>query len=122
MSNYTIRKFKDRLVFVLGLACVVLAIVPLGSILLEILIRGLPSLSLEFLTSPPGPVGEPGGGIAPAIQGTLILIGLTCLIGVPLGVMSGIYLAEFGESKLAKTVRLFNDVLTEFPSIVVGIF
>jgi phosphate transport system permease protein len=99
----------------------VVAIIPLGSILLEILIRGLPALSIEFLTSIPGAIGTPGGGIAPAIQGTLIIIGLTCLIGVPLGVMSGVYLAEFGDNKFGKSVRFFNDVLTEFPSIVIGI-
>lgn len=122
MSNYAIRKFKDRMVFVLGLACVIIAIVPLGSILLEILIRGLPALSIEFLTSPSGAVGQAGGGIAPAIEGTLILIALTCIIGVPLGVMSGIYLAEFGENKLARTIRFSNDVMTQFPSIVIGIF
>jgi len=120
-TNRTSRRVKDRLAFVFGLACIVIAILPLGSILLEIFVRGLPALSIEFLTSTSGPIGTPGGGIAPAIQGTLIAIGLTCLIGVPLGVMSGVYLAEFGDNKLGKAVRFFNDVLTEFPSIVIGI-
>ncbi len=61
------------------------------------------------------------GGIGPAIQGTLIIIFLTSLIGIPLGVLSGVYLAEFGENKYASAVRTVNNVLTEFPSIVVGI-
>jgi len=122
MTSYAVRKVKDRLVFAFGLLCIVVAIIPLGSILIEVARNGIPALSLEFLTSLPGPIGEPGGGIANAIQGTLILIGLTCLIGVPLGVMSGVYLAEFGDNRFGRSVRFFNDVLTEFPSIVVGIF
>jgi phosphate transport system permease protein len=98
-----------------------LALIPLGSILLEVLARGLPALSLEFLTSSPGVIGQSGGGIANSIQGTLILVGLTCLIGVPIGMFAGVYLAEFGDNKLGRTIRFLNDVLTEFPSIVVGI-
>src|SRR3990172_4152082 len=121
MSSHTIRRFKDWLVTGLGMGCVVLAMIPLISILLEVVRNGLPALSLEFLTSSPGVIGEAGGGIANAIQGTLILIALTCLIGVPLGVLGGIYLAEFGNNQLGRTLRFLNDVLTEFPSIVVGI-
>jgi len=121
VSSHTVRKFKDKLVTGLGLGCVGLAMIPLISILVEVLRNGLPALSLEFLTSPPGVIGESGGGIANAIQGTLILIGMTCLIGVPLGVLGGIYLAEFGNNEFGRTLRFLNDVLTEFPSIVVGI-
>ena len=122
MASYTIRKLKDRLAFGLGMLCIAVAIIPLGSILLEVIRNGAPALSLEFLTHPPGAIGEGGGGVANAIQGTLILIALTAIIGVPLGVMSGIYLAEFGESRLAGAVRFLNEVLLGFPSIVVGIF
>ena len=61
------------------------------------------------------------GGIGPAIQGTLILIGLTSLIGVPIGILSGVYLAEYGNNKYASAMRTINDILTEFPSIVIGI-
>jgi phosphate transport system permease protein len=122
MASYTMRKFKDRLALGLSALCIALAIVPLGSILLEVVRNGAPALSIEFLTQPPGSIGEGGGGIANAIQGTLILIGLTCLIGVPLGVMSGIYLSEFGDNKFGRVIQFFNDVLAEFPSIVVGIF
>ncbi len=116
LNSYAFRKFKNRLFFVLCLACVVLAITPLLSILYEVISRGAPVLSLNFLT---GNILQ--GGIGPSIQGTLILIGLTGLIGIPIGVLSGVYLSEFGTNKYANTMRTINDVLTEFPSIVVGI-
>lgn len=115
-SSYRFRKFKNRLFFVLCLLCVIIAIVPLLSILYEVVARGAPELSLQFLTG-----NGLQGGIGPAIQGSLILIGLTSLIGIPLGVLSGVYLAEFGNNKYASWMRTINDVLTEFPSIVVGI-
>jgi len=122
MASYTIRKLKDRLAFGLGMLCIAVAIIPLGSILLEVIRNGASALSLEFLTHPPGAIGEGGGGVANAIQGTMILIALTTIIGVPLGVMSGIYLAEFGDNRLAAAVRFLNEVLLGFPSVVVGIF
>jgi len=90
--------------------------------LIEVVIRGLPAISIEFLTSPPGIIGQPGGGIANAIQGTFILIGLSSLIGVPIGVLAGIYLAEFGNNPLGRVVRFLSDVLMQMPSIVIGIF
>jgi phosphate transport system permease protein len=115
-TNYAFRKFKNRLFFVLCLLCVVIAVVPLLSILYEVISRGAPQLSFQFLTG-----NALQGGIGPAIQGTLIIIGLTSLIGIPVGILSGIYLAEFGNNKYASTLRTVNNVLTEFPSIVVGI-
>lgn len=92
------------------------AIVPLASILYEVIVRGVPQINIHFLTA-----NGLEGGIGPAIQGTLILISLTSLIGVPIGVLSGVYLAEFGDNRYASIMRTINDVLTEFPSIVVGI-
>ena len=121
MKSYAYRKFKDKLFFVLGLACVIIAVTPLISILIEVIVRGAPQLSIQFLTEPSGVIGQSAGGIGPAIQGTLILIGLTSLMGIPLGIISGIYLAEYGNNKYAALMRMFNDVLTEFPSIVVGL-
>jgi phosphate transport system permease protein len=115
-GSYTFRKFKNRLFFVLCLICVIIAAVPLLSILYEVIVRGAPQLSLQFLTS-----SGLEGGIGPAIQGTVILIGLTSLIGIPTGVLSGVYLAEYGNNKYAASMRSVNNVLTEFPSIVVGI-
>jgi phosphate transport system permease protein len=115
-SGYRFRRFKNRFFFVLCLLCVVIAIVPLLSILYEVIIRGAPQLNLHFLTA-----NGLQGGIGPAIQGSLILIGLTGLIGIPLGILSGVYLAEFGNNKYASWMRTTNDILTEFPSIVIGI-
>jgi len=116
MTSYRLRKVKNRLFFIFCCACVVMAVVPLLSILYEVVVRGTPQLSLSFLTQ-----RDAGGGIGPAIQGTLILIGLTGLIGIPIGVLSGVYLAEYGSNKYAASLRAVNDILTEFPSIVVGI-
>jgi phosphate transport system permease protein len=116
MKSYTFRKFENRLFFIICAACVVIAVIPLLSILYEVLSRGAPQLSINFLTQK-----DADGGIGPAIQGTLILIGLTSVIGVPVGVLSGVYLGEFGNNKYAALIRTVNDVLTEFPSIVVGI-
>ncbi len=115
-SSYLFRKFKNRLFYVLCLLCVVIAIVPLLSILYEVIARGAPEINLNFLTA-----DGLRGGIGPAIQGSLILIGLTSIIGIPLGILSGVYLAEFGNNKYASWMRTINDILTEFPSIVVGI-
>jgi phosphate transport system permease protein len=113
MDNYAYRKFKNRLFFILSLVCVIIAIIPLLSILFEVIMRGASQINLQFLFSI--------NGIGPAIQGTLILIGFTSLIGIPLGIMSGIYLSEYGNNRYASWMRTFNDLLTEFPSIVVGI-
>lgn len=121
-QNVAGRLIVDKIVLGLVLGCVVVALVPLFSILVEVFKNGLPALSAEFLTQPPGAVGSGEGGIGPAIQGTLIIIGMSSLIGIPIGVMGGIFLSEFGNNKLGRTVRFFNDVFMEFPSIVIGIF
>jgi phosphate transport system permease protein len=115
-DSYRFRNFKNRFFYVLCLLCVVIAIVPLLSILYEVIVRGAPQINLNFLTA-----DGLHGGIGPAIQGTLILIGLTSIIGIPVGILSGVYLAEFGNNKYASWMRTINDILTEFPSIVVGI-
>jgi phosphate transport system permease protein len=103
------------------MACLFVAVTPLVSIFIEVIVRGAPQLSWQFLTQPSGVIGQSSGGIGPALQGTLILIILTSIIGIPLGIASGIYLAEYGDNKYVKMVRIVNNVLTEFPSIVVGI-
>ena len=121
-QNVQRRLLVDKLVRLVVIACVITAIVPLGSILVEVFRNGAAAISIEFLTEVPGSIGTGEGGIGPAIQGTLIVIGMASLIGVPIGVLSGIFLSEFGDNKLAKSVRFFNDVFMEFPSIVLGIF
>ncbi len=116
------RKLLDKIAAGAVIACVIVAILPLGSILIEVVKNGVSALSIEFLTQPPGAIGSGRGGIGPAIQGTLIVIGLASLIGAPVGVLAGIYLSEFaGNGKFAYAVRFLNDVLTGLPSIVVGI-
>ena len=116
-----LRRFQDKLAYGLGALCVGVAIVPLASILFEVVRNGVSALSPQFLTSPPGVFGQVGGGIANAIQGTAILLALASAMAIPFGLLSGVYLAEFGDNKYGRTVRFLNDVLTEFPSIVIGI-
>ena len=117
------RRFKDRLAYWLGIACIVIAVVPLASILIEVVGNGISAVNPGFLTSISSfSIGTlSAGGIGPAIQGTLILLGLTCLFGIPPGIIAGIYLSEFGNNRFGSTIRFLNDVFTEFPSIVIGI-
>src|SRR6266487_1138559 len=117
------RRLMDKIVSGLAILCVLVAIIPLGSILLEVIKNGGSAISIQLLTQPPGAIGSAMGGIAPAIQGTLIVVGLASLIAVPIGVLTGIYLSEFASSNglFPSAVRLFNDVLTGLPSVVIGI-
>ncbi len=100
----------------------ILATLPLLLILAHLLRKGAAALSISFFTSMPKPVGEVGGGMANAIVGTLILIGIACSIGLPIGIGAGIYLSEKRSTPLAQTVRFLSDVLNGLPSIVMGIF
>src|SRR5206468_9540515 len=95
MSNYSMRRFKDRLALWLGALCAVLAMIPLISILYEVVKNGASTINVAFLTAAPGVIGQPGGGFGQAIRGTLNLVGLTIIIGVLLGVHSVIYVTEF---------------------------
>jgi len=106
-----------------GLAafCAVVVSVVLILILGYILMRGVTSINLQFLIDRPRPVGE-GGGIGNAITGTLVLLGLASVIGLPVGISAGIYLAEYGDGWFGNTVRFVTDTLTGVPSIVVGVF
>jgi phosphate transport system permease protein len=98
------------------------AVVPLLVILAYLLKQGAGALSLDFFTSMPKPVGEAGGGMANAIVGTLILIGIASAVGLPVGIGAGLYLAERRGTRLADLVRFLADVLNGLPSIVMGIF
>ena len=100
----------------------VLATLPLLLILVHLISEGASSLSLSFFTNMPKPVGEAGGGMANAIVGTLVLIGTASLIGLPIGIGAGLYLAEKKTTRLASAVRFLSDVLNGLPSIVIGIF
>jgi len=117
------RIILDKIVKGVVFACVIIAIIPLVAILVNVFTNGAAALSWEFLTEIPGAVGsDDPGGIGPAIQGTLLLVGMSSLIGVPIGVMGGIFLSEYGNNRYGRTVRFFNDVLAEFPTIVIGVF
>jgi phosphate transport system permease protein len=105
----------------MGLAAV-LATLPLIFLIWHLLREGAASLDLAYFTQTPQPVGVEGGGMANAIVGTLILVGIACLIGLPIGIGAGLYLAEKGPARLATTVRFLSDVLNGMPSIVMGIF
>jgi phosphate transport system permease protein len=99
----------------------VLATLPLVLILFHLISKGASSLSISFFTHMPKPVGEPGGGMANAIVGTLVLIGIASAIGLPVGIGAGLYLAEKRTTPLAYAVRFLSDVLNGLPSIVIGI-
>jgi phosphate transport system permease protein len=115
-NSYRFRRFKNRLFFIVCLVCVIIAVVPLVSILAETVIRGASQINLQFLTA-----NVQQGGIGPSIQGTFIIIGLTSIIGIPLGILSGIYLAEYGNNRYASIMRVINNVLTQVPSVIIGI-
>jgi phosphate transport system permease protein len=116
------RRFLDRMMSALVGLAVLLALIPLVLIVADVVIQGAPAMSLSFLTNVPTPVDVPGGGIGPAIQGTAIIVGIATLIAVPIGVGAGIFFSEWPESKLSTLSSFTNDVLAEFPSIVIGIF
>lgn len=101
--------------------CALITIGCLFGLLGYIMAHGISALNWGFFTKLPTPVGEPGGGMANAIVGTLKLLGLASLIGIPIGLLGGVYLAEFGRGTLAFWVRYAADVLNGVPSIVVGI-
>jgi len=118
---YRWRKAKSGFMISFSVLCVLLALAPLFIIFFYTLFQGISALNLAFFTQMPKPVGEPGGGMANALVGTAILIGLGGLFGLPIGILSGIYLAEYGHNAFGGTVRFLADVLSGIPSIVVGV-
>jgi len=102
-------------------ACAFFAVAMLVLILGYIAYRGLGAISFQFLIETPKPVGE-GGGIGNAILGTLILLAMACVVGMPFGIATGIYLAEYGAGRFASLVRFLTDTLTGIPSILIGVF
>jgi phosphate transport system permease protein len=115
------RAIWSRIVIAACYAAGAIVILPLALIIWHLLAKGLPALSLSFFLEMPKPVGEPGGGMANAIVGTLILVGLGALFAVPVGVGAGVYLAEFGRGRFSSLVRYTADLLSGVPSIVVGV-
>jgi phosphate transport system permease protein len=103
-------------------ASVALALLPLAFILFFVVSQGIQSLSLDFFTHMPTPVGEAGGGMANAIVGTLMLAGLGSAFAIPIGILSAVYMAEYAGTRLAAAMRFAADTLNGVPSIVIGVF
>ena len=117
-----IRTLTDGAATSMAVLSTVLVVAPLVAVFVYLIFKGASSLSFSFFTQAPKPVGEEGGGMANAIVGSAILLGIGSLIGIPIGIAGGIFLAEFGRgSKLANAVRFTADVLNGVPSIVMGI-
>ena len=116
------RKAADRTAKVLVAAAALLVVLPLFLIFFDLLWKGARELTWSLLTDLPRPVGEPGGGIANGILGTLTVTGLAMAGGIPMAVMSGIYLAEYGRGWFASAVRFAVDMLAGVPSIIMWIF
>jgi phosphate transport system permease protein len=120
-ATYAGRKLAARIATAASCAAVAVALVPLLAILVYVAQRGLGALSISFFTALPKPVGEHGGGMANAIVGTLELVGLASLMGIPVGIAGGLFLAETRGTMLARVIRFSADVLAGVPSIIVGV-
>jgi len=116
------RKFVSGLVVLLCGLAVVVALVPLFFVFAYVLQKGFSSLNWDFFTKMPKPVGESGGGMANAMLGTLYLIAIASVLAIPVGVIAGVYLSEYGKKPFGSLVRFTADVLNGVPSIVIGIF
>ncbi len=123
------RRMKNAVMMGLTVVCLGLALIPLGSILYSITVQGASVINVQFFTDvqpvpcSPNPITACSqGGIAQAIVGTLLLLALSCLISIPLGILIGVYLAEYGKGLLVVGVRFFADVMTGLPSIIFGMF
>ena len=122
MVNKMLRKIKDMAFTFFAIVSFLIVSLPLFHIIIVIIINGIQAISLEFLLSLPKPPGEPGGGIANAIEGTLILAALTMGLSFPIGFFAGLYLGEYGKGRYSEFVRSLVDILSGTPSIVAGIF
>jgi len=115
------RRVTDHIMTGAAVLTVVLVLAPLVAIFAYLVYRGVGSLNWAFLTQTPKPPGEPGGGMANAIVGSVFILAIASVIGVPFGVGAGIYLAEFGRNRFGQLIRFTADVLNGVPSIVIGI-
>jgi len=115
------RRITDHVMTGVAVLTVILVLVPLFAIFAYLVYRGVGSINWAFLTQTPKPVGESGGGMANAIVGSAFILALASILGVPIGVGAGIYLAEFGRNRFGDVIRFTADVLNGVPSIVIGI-
>lgn len=115
------RRITDHVMTGAAILTVILVLAPLVAIFGYLIYRGIGALDWAFLTQTPKPVGEPGGGMANAIVGSALILGIASIVGVPFGVGAGIYLAEFGRNRMGQAIRFTADVLNGVPSIVIGV-
>jgi phosphate transport system permease protein len=115
------RRLTDHVMTGVAVLTVILVLAPLIAIFGYLIYRGMGSINWAFLTQTPKPVGEAGGGMANAILGSVFILAIASILGVPMGVGAGIYLAEFGRNRLGNAIRFTADVLNGVPSIVIGI-
>jgi phosphate transport system permease protein len=118
--NHHWRNFKNALMQAIAFVCAILVVVPLFLVLYHLIKQGFSSINLAFFTQLPKPVGESGGGMANAIVGSFILLAQAALFGVPVGVLGGVFLSEYGSSYLNRWIRFAADVLNGVPSITWG--
>ena len=116
------RKAVNLLMEALATVAALIAVALLGTVIVSVLRRGLPAISLDFFTKAPAGFGAPGGGLANAFAGSLVIVGVAALMALPVGVLTALYLSEFAPKRLEQTIRLALDVLNGIPSIVIGIF
>ena len=119
--NHRWRNFKNVLMQIIAFTCAILVVMPLVLVFYHLAKLGFSSINLAFFTQLPKPVGEAGGGMANAIVGTFVLLAQAALIGVPVGVLGGVFLSEYGGTKLNWWIRFTADILNGVPSITWGI-
>jgi phosphate transport system permease protein len=120
-DNHTWRKIKSGLASTIAFASAVFVIAPLGLVFFHLLANGASAVNWDFFTHLPKPVGEAGGGMVNAIVGSLVLLALASVIGIPVGVLGGVYLGEYGTARVNSLLRFLADVLNGVPSITWGV-
>jgi len=120
-DNHTWRKIKSALASTIAFVSAILVIAPLGLVFFHLLVNGAGSVNWDFFTKLPAPVGAVGGGMANAIVGSLELLAFAGVIGIPIGVLGGVYLAEYGSARINSILRFLADVLNGIPSITWGV-
>ena len=121
VNNHIWRKIKSALASTVAFVSALLVIAPLGLVFFHLLGNGASSVNWDFFTKLPKPVGVVGGGMVNAIMGSLELLGLASVIGIPVGVLGGVYLAEYGSARVNSLLRFVADVLNGVPSITWGV-
>ena len=120
MHSVASRKAKNHLMTLLMCAATATVLIPLALIFCHLVQMGVSSLSLDFFTQIPKPTGEAGGGMANGMAGSLVMIGVASLLGLPIGIFGAIYLVDYGGSRLSTSIRFAADVLSGTPSIITG--